>query len=123
MTAQKAHGPQVLLVDDNPTNLQVLYQTLEGDGYRLLAARNGKDALSIAQRTIPDLILLDIMRIARLNAWDEGIVDTFVHTSLQSIAPSKLTVGRAALSHQCARVDAALPDRRARPSSRRFSRR
>jgi len=61
VTAQKAHGPQVLLVDDNPTNLQVLYQTLEGDGYRLLAARNGKDALSIAQRTIPDLILLDIM--------------------------------------------------------------
>jgi len=58
---QKAHGPQVLLVDDNPTNLQVLYQTLEGDGYRLLAARSGKDALSIAQRTIPDLILLDIM--------------------------------------------------------------
>jgi len=49
------------------------------------------------------------MRIARLNAWDEGIVDTFVHTSLQSIAPSKLTVGRAALSHQCARVDAVTP--------------
>jgi len=49
------------------------------------------------------------MGIARLNAWDEGIVDTFVHTSLQSMAPSKLTVGRAALSHQCARVDAVTP--------------
>jgi eukaryotic-like serine/threonine-protein kinase len=58
---EKTHGPQILLVDDNSTNLQVLYQTLEGHGYRLLAARSGKDALSIAQRVIPDLILLDVM--------------------------------------------------------------
>lgn len=52
---------QILLVDDNPTNLQVLYQTLEGHGYRLLAARSGKDAIAIAERTTPDLILLDVM--------------------------------------------------------------
>ena len=32
-------GEQILLVDDNPTNLQVLFKTLEGSGYRLLAAR------------------------------------------------------------------------------------
>jgi DNA-binding NtrC family response regulator len=50
-----------LLVDDNATNLQVLYQTLNGHGYRLLAARSGKDALSIAQQVVPDLILLDVM--------------------------------------------------------------
>ena len=41
---------QILLVDDNPTNLQVLYQTLQGHGYRLLAARRGKDAIAIAER-------------------------------------------------------------------------
>jgi DNA-binding NtrC family response regulator len=58
---EKAHGPQILLVDDNPTNLQVLYQTLAGHRYRLLAARSGKDALSIAHRAVPDLILLDVM--------------------------------------------------------------
>jgi eukaryotic-like serine/threonine-protein kinase len=58
---EKTHGPQILLVDDNSTNLQVLYQTLEGHGYRLLAARSGKDAISIAQRVVPDLILLDVM--------------------------------------------------------------
>ena len=55
------HDPQILLVDDNPTNLQVLYQTLAGSGYRLLAARSGKDAIAIAQRVVPDLILLDVM--------------------------------------------------------------
>ena len=61
MKPEKPHGPQILLVDDNSTNLQVLYQTLEGHGYRLLAARSGKDAISIAQRAVPDLILLDVM--------------------------------------------------------------
>jgi DNA-binding NtrC family response regulator len=58
---ERGPGAQILLVDDNPTNLQVLYQTLAGHDYRLLAARSGKDAISIAQRAAPDLILLDVM--------------------------------------------------------------
>ena len=61
MKTTGSHDPQILLVDDNPTNLQVLYQTLAGNGYRLLAARSGKDAIAIAQRVVPDLILLDVM--------------------------------------------------------------
>jgi sigma-B regulation protein RsbU (phosphoserine phosphatase) len=51
----------ILLVDDNPTNLQVLYQTLEGVGCKLLIAKSGKIALSIAGKALPNLILLDIM--------------------------------------------------------------
>jgi CheY-like chemotaxis protein len=34
-----APAPQILLVDDNPTNLQILYQTLDGQGYKLLARK------------------------------------------------------------------------------------
>ena len=52
---------KILLVDDNPTNLQVLYQTLEGRGYNLLVAKNGETALSIVQKAEPELVLLDIM--------------------------------------------------------------
>ena len=52
---------KVLMVDDNPTNLQVLQATLAGQGYRLLAARDGASALSIVAKATPDLILLDIM--------------------------------------------------------------
>ncbi|MBW1897282.1 MAG: response regulator, partial [Deltaproteobacteria bacterium] len=52
---------KILLVDDNPTNLQVLFQTLEGRGYSLLVAKNGETALSIARKALPELILLDIM--------------------------------------------------------------
>ena len=53
--------PVVLLVDDNAINLQMLHQTLQGRGYRLLSAKSGEDALRIARQAVPDLILLDIM--------------------------------------------------------------
>jgi formate hydrogenlyase transcriptional activator len=52
---------KILLVDDNPTNLQVLYGTLEDEGYELMIAKNGESAIEIAQKAKPQLILLDIM--------------------------------------------------------------
>ncbi len=51
---------RVLLVDDNPVNLQVLYQALEQQGYELLIAQSGEEALEIAVAAKPALILLDI---------------------------------------------------------------
>ncbi|WP_092021189.1 ATP-binding response regulator [Marinobacter zhejiangensis] len=51
----------VLLVDDNPQNLKVLYETLKDKGYRLLIANDGKKALTLARRDRPEVILLDIM--------------------------------------------------------------
>jgi two-component system sensor histidine kinase ChiS len=56
-TAEEA----ILLVDDNPTNLQLLFETLDGRGFKLLIAKDGKSALSIAGKAKPNLILLDIM--------------------------------------------------------------
>ncbi len=52
---------KILLVDDNPTNLQVLLQTLNGRGYKLLIAKDGENALRIAHKAKPALMLLDIM--------------------------------------------------------------
>ncbi|MDJ0873012.1 MAG: SpoIIE family protein phosphatase [Gammaproteobacteria bacterium] len=61
-TAESPAEPErVLLVDDNPTNLQVLFQTLDGRGYKLLIAKSGADALKIARKAKPQLVLLDIM--------------------------------------------------------------
>src|SRR5690554_1781928 len=56
MTSKKT----LLLVDDEPTNLQVLRHTLQQD-YRLVFAKNGAMALKLAEKEQPDLILLDIM--------------------------------------------------------------
>jgi len=50
----------LLLVDDEPINLQVLRHTLQ-DHYRLLFAKDGARALELAHDHQPDLILLDIM--------------------------------------------------------------
>jgi len=52
---------RILLVDDAPVNLKVLMSFLGGDGHRLFTASNGHEALDLARREIPDLILLDIM--------------------------------------------------------------
>lgn len=51
----------ILIVDDSPTNLTVLLETLRGHGYKLLVAKTGKTALRIAKETRPSLILLDIL--------------------------------------------------------------
>jgi DNA-binding response OmpR family regulator len=86
-------SPVILLVDDNEVNLKLLYETLDGKGYRLLIARSGEDALRIAAKAHPDLVLLDIMMpgidgyetCARLKA-QESTVDSVVIflTALQS---------------------------------------
>lgn len=51
----------ILLVDDDATNLQVLYQTLQGRRYKLLIAKSGEQALTMARRSQPAVILLDIV--------------------------------------------------------------
>ncbi|WP_103668504.1 sensor histidine kinase [Pseudanabaena sp. BC1403] len=51
----------ILIVDDNPTNLEVLSTTLEDHGFTVSVAIDGENALSQAEYLEPDLILLDVM--------------------------------------------------------------
>ena len=60
MTPAHDQRPRLLLVDDEPTNLQVLRHILQAD-YRLLFATDGERALQVAREQRPDLVLLDIM--------------------------------------------------------------
>jgi len=46
----------ILLVDNNPTHLHVLWQTLCGRGLQLLMAPSGEEALAIARKAHPALI-------------------------------------------------------------------
>src|SRR5215510_12956741 len=52
---------KILIVDDEPFNVDLLEQELEDLGYRTLAACNGKEALAKVANELPDLILLDVM--------------------------------------------------------------
>jgi sigma-B regulation protein RsbU (phosphoserine phosphatase) len=51
----------ILVVDDVPANLNLLREALEPEGYEILGAPSGEIALQIADRIVPDLILLDIV--------------------------------------------------------------
>lgn len=54
--------PQTILVIDDEKRLVSLLQSyLQQEGYRVAAAYNGREALSVARREKPDLIILDIM--------------------------------------------------------------
>jgi len=50
----------ILIVDDEPGNIEILSETL-GDSHEILFAVSGKEALEIATREIPDMIILDII--------------------------------------------------------------
>lgn len=60
-TNVKSNADTILIVDDHPSNLQVLFALLESYGFRVLAVQNGENALKIANSILPDLILLDIL--------------------------------------------------------------
>ncbi len=52
---------KILLVDDEPDIVEFLGYNLKKEGYEVLSASNGKDAIEIAKKEIPQLIVLDVM--------------------------------------------------------------
>jgi DNA-binding NtrC family response regulator len=59
--APASTGELILVVDDTPANLDLLTQTLEPRGYRILVAPDSATAISVAVRAKPDLVLLDVV--------------------------------------------------------------
>ena len=50
----------VLIVEDNELNMKLFHDLLAAHGYRTIQTRNGFDALELAKKHRPDLILMDI---------------------------------------------------------------
>jgi CheY-like chemotaxis protein len=61
----------VLIVDDNPEVREALGALLESDGYRIVTAADGRDALDFLRRAevLPSLVLLDLM-MPLVDGWD-----------------------------------------------------
>lgn len=53
--------PTILIVDDNPTNIDLLVAFLRDGDYTILKAENGEKALELSRNNRIDLVLLDIM--------------------------------------------------------------
>jgi PAS domain S-box-containing protein len=61
MSSVSTHPSVILVVDDNPDNLGILFELLGEQGFEILVAEDGESALQQAEYTHPDLILLDIL--------------------------------------------------------------
>jgi two-component system cell cycle response regulator DivK len=51
---------KILIVEDNPANMRLIKMVLRDKGYSLLEATDGEEALAIAIKERPDLIVMDI---------------------------------------------------------------
>ncbi len=52
---------KILLVDDEPDILEIVGYNLKNEGYQIATASNGLEAIQVAKKTLPHLILLDVM--------------------------------------------------------------
>lgn len=57
---------KILIVEDNPLHMRLIEMTLRGKNYTLLKATDGQEALNIARKERPDLIVMDI-RLPKIN--------------------------------------------------------
>src|SRR5574341_461685 len=60
---------RILLIDDDPTLLDLLSQYLASAGYQVFAAPNGSIGLKLAYNEHPDLVLLDVM-LPGMDGWE-----------------------------------------------------
>src|SRR5437899_11298816 len=60
---------RILILDDEPEIVRGLEDNLRFEGYQTLTAANGADALKMAEREAPDLIVLDLM-MPVMSGWD-----------------------------------------------------
>lgn len=60
---------KIMVVDDEPDTVDLVALVLEGEGYEIMPAYNGREALDMLNDIKPDLILLDIM-MPDIDGWD-----------------------------------------------------
>ncbi|PIE56852.1 MAG: two-component system response regulator [Desulfobulbus propionicus] len=61
-------GKKVLVVDDSPTQLSIMCAPFEKNGYTVIAATDGEEALNKVEAERPDLVVLDVI-MPRLNGF------------------------------------------------------
>ncbi|MBD1841376.1 response regulator [Coleofasciculus sp. FACHB-64] len=61
MSEEIPHKGIILIVDDTPINLGVLFDFLADSGFKILVARDGESAIQKGEYALPDLILLDVL--------------------------------------------------------------
>jgi two-component system response regulator VicR len=60
---------KIMVVDDEPDLLEVVKLILESDGYQVVTASSGQEALNKIEKEMPDLVLLDII-MPKMDGWE-----------------------------------------------------
>jgi len=60
---------KILVVDDNALTREIMLRRLEREGFQVVVATTGKEALSVAKTEAPSIILMD-MSMPMMNGWD-----------------------------------------------------
>ena len=60
---------KIMVIDDEPDLLEVVKLILESDGYQVVTAGSGQEALNRIEKDMPDLVLLDII-MPRMDGWE-----------------------------------------------------
>lgn len=63
--AQETNGRTILIADDEPDILEIINFNLTAEGYHIVTAANGNEAIESAKQYKPDLIILDVMMPGR----------------------------------------------------------
>jgi two-component system cell cycle response regulator DivK len=60
---------KILVVEDNPANMKLVIAALKPHGYQIQQATDGEEALEVAAKDVPDLIIMD-MRLPKMSGWE-----------------------------------------------------
>ena len=103
--------PRVLVVEDEPAQLEILAYNLESDGFLVSRARDGEEALLLIREDVPDVIVIDWMmphlsgievcRRLKSNSETRSIPVIILSVASESKLQASLSVhpGISALSH------------------------
>lgn len=89
---ENSEAPLILVVDDEPVNLQILKNFLKLEGYRVITAENGRQAIEMVTLRKPQMLLLDVM-MPELSGYDvcQHLREHHTKTELPIIMLSALT--------------------------------
>jgi len=62
-------GARILIIEDNPTNMELMVYLLKAYGHEPLSAYDGEEGINVAQHVLPDLIVCDV-NLPTLDGYD-----------------------------------------------------
>ncbi len=68
-TGESNVGRKILVIDDEPGIIEIVEANLEGDGFEVISASNGKEGLTKIKNEGPELVVLDVM-MPEMDGWE-----------------------------------------------------